>query len=53
MYAMVCTRLDSGQAISMISKFLLNLGQSHWDAVKWIFKYLRETTDYDIIFIRQ
>ena len=50
MYAMVCTRLDLAQAVSAVCKFLLNLGRSHWDAVKWIFKYLRGTKNYDIMF---
>ena len=53
MYAMVCTRLDLAQAISAINKFLSNLGRSHWDAFKWIFRYLRGTIDYDIMFKRQ
>ncbi|WJZ87849.1 hypothetical protein VitviT2T_007198 [Vitis vinifera] len=25
----------------------------HWDAVKWIFRYLRGTTDYGIMFSKQ
>ena len=53
MYIMVCTRPDLAQAVSAVSKFLLNSGRSHWDAVKWIFIYLRGTTDYGIMFNRQ
>ena len=53
MYAMVCTRLDLSQAISAVSKFLSNPGRSHWDAAKWIFRYLRGTIDYGIMFSRQ
>ena len=34
MYVMVYTRIDLAQAVSVIRKFLLNLGKSHWDAVK-------------------
>ena len=34
MYIMVYTRLDLAQVVSAIRKFLLNLGQLHWDAVK-------------------
>ena len=52
MYAMVCTRPDLAQAISAISKFLSNPGRSHWDAVKWIFRYLRGTTNYGLMFSR-
>ncbi|XP_068657890.1 secreted RxLR effector protein 161-like [Aristolochia californica] len=50
MYVMVCTRPDLAQAVSMVSKFLSNSGRQHWDAVKWIFRYLRGTTNYGIMF---
>ena len=53
MYAMVCTRPDLAQGVSMVSKFLSNPGKQHWDAVKWIFRYLRGTTNYGIMFERQ
>jgi hypothetical protein len=53
MYAIVCTKPDLAQAISVVSKYMANLGRQHWDAVKWIFRYLRGTTDYDITFSRQ
>jgi hypothetical protein len=32
---------------------MANSGRQHWDAFKWIFRYLRGTTDYDITFVRQ
>ena len=53
MYAMVCTRRNLAHAISVVSKFLSNLGRLHLDAVKWIFKHLRGTTDYGIMFSKQ
>ena len=53
MYAMVYKRPDLTQAVITISKFLSNPGRSHWDAVKWIFKYLRGTIDYENMFSRQ
>ena len=34
MYAMVCTRSDLSQAVSMISKYMHDPGKSHWEAVK-------------------
>ena len=52
MYAMVCTIPYLAQVVSAVSKFLSNSGQSHWDAVTWIFIYLRGTTDYGIMFSR-
>ncbi|XP_038984402.1 secreted RxLR effector protein 161-like [Phoenix dactylifera] len=53
MYAMVCTRPDLAHAVSAVSKFMANPGRQHWDAVKWIFRYLRSTTDHGIMFVRQ
>jgi hypothetical protein len=45
MYAMVCTRPDLAHAVSVVSKYMANPRKQHWDAVKWIFRYLRGTTD--------
>ena len=53
MYVMVCTRPDLAHVVSVVSKFLSNLGRLHLDVVKWIFRYLRGTIDYDIMFNRQ
>uniref|UniRef100_A0A2N9EW40 Integrase catalytic domain-containing protein n=1 Tax=Fagus sylvatica TaxID=28930 RepID=A0A2N9EW40_FAGSY len=41
MYAMVCTRLDITHAVGVVSSFMVNPGKEHWEAVKWIFRYLR------------
>ncbi|KAK4286499.1 hypothetical protein QN277_003048 [Acacia crassicarpa] len=43
MYAMVNTRPDLTHVVGMVSRYLSNLGKDHWEAVKWIFKYLRGT----------
>jgi hypothetical protein len=53
MYAMVCTRPDLAHAVSAVSKYMANSGKQHWDAVKWIFRYLKGITDYNITFVRQ
>jgi hypothetical protein len=52
-YAMVCTRSDLAYAVSVVSKYMTNPGRQHWDAVKWIFRYLKDTTDYGITFVKQ
>ena len=44
MYAMVCTRLDISHVIGVVSRFLANPGKAHWEAVKWIFRYLKGTS---------
>jgi hypothetical protein len=41
MYAMVCTRPDLAHAVSVVSKYMSNSGKQHWNAVKWIFRYLK------------
>jgi hypothetical protein len=53
MYAMVCTRPDLAHAVSVVSKYMANPGKRHWNTVKWIFRYLKGTTDYGITFVRQ
>ena len=50
MYATVCTRPDLAQSVGVVSKFLQNPGRQHWDAVKWILRYLRGTTGHGIMF---
>ena len=46
MYAMVCTRLDISHVVGVVSRFLANPSKAHWEAVKWIFRYLRGTQRY-------
>jgi hypothetical protein len=41
MYVMVCTRSDIAHAVGVVSKYMNNPGKEHWEAVKWILRYLR------------
>src|SRR4029450_12534750 len=50
MYAMVCTRPDIAHAVGAVSRFMANPGKRHWEAVKWILRYLRGTTDRCLCF---
>jgi len=45
MYVMVCSRPDLSYAMSLVSRYMSNLGKEHWKSVQWIFRYLRETAD--------
>ncbi|WVZ49078.1 LOW QUALITY PROTEIN: hypothetical protein U9M48_000459 [Paspalum notatum var. saurae] len=45
MYAMVCSRPDLSYAMSLVSRYMANPGKEHWNAVKWILRYLRGTSD--------
>ncbi|KAJ0939366.1 putative RNA-directed DNA polymerase [Helianthus annuus] len=50
MYAMVCIRPDIAHAIGVDSRFLSNPGKKHWEAVKWILRYLRGSSKLGITF---
>ena len=49
-YVMVCTRPDILHAVGVVRKYIKNLGKVHWEAVKWILKYLRGTTTHALCF---
>jgi hypothetical protein len=51
MYAMVCTKPDP-HAVGTMRRYMSNLGKQHWEAVKWILKYLRGTIDMTLCFKR-
>ena len=50
MYAMVCTRPDLAHAVSVVSRFMSNPGRAHWEAVKWILRYLNGTKDICLVY---
>ncbi|KAE8731332.1 Detected protein of unknown function [Hibiscus syriacus] len=50
MYAMVCTRPDIAHAVGAVSRYMNNPGKVRWEAVKWILRYLRGTTNKALCF---
>jgi len=50
MYAIVCTRPDLSQTVSMISKYMHDCGRGLWGAVKWILRYIKGTIDIGLVF---
>ncbi|KAM2897932.1 hypothetical protein COP2_007520 [Malus domestica] len=52
MYAMVCTRPDIAHAVGLVSRFMHNPGKMHWEAAKWILRYLHGTRNTGICFER-
>ncbi|KAE8655249.1 hypothetical protein F3Y22_tig00117034pilonHSYRG01568 [Hibiscus syriacus] len=50
MYAMVCTRPDLAHVVSQVCKYISKPGKQHWEAVKWIFRYLKGTVGHGIVF---
>ncbi|RVW35908.1 Retrovirus-related Pol polyprotein from transposon TNT 1-94 [Vitis vinifera] len=51
MYAMVCTRPDIAHAVGVVSRFMSRPGKQHWEAVKWILRYLNGSLDTCLCFI--
>jgi hypothetical protein len=50
MYAMVCTRPDIAHAVGVVRRYMNNLGKEHWQAIKWILRYLRGTANNALCF---
>jgi hypothetical protein len=50
MYIMLKIRSNITYFISMINRYVFNLTQTHWQAVKRIFRYLRETHQMKLMF---
>ncbi|KAE8727716.1 putative ribonuclease H protein [Hibiscus syriacus] len=49
-YAMVYTRPDLPHVVSQVCKYMSKPGNQHWEAVKWIFQYLKGTVGHGIVF---
>ena len=50
MYAMVCTRSNIAHAVGVVSRYMSHCSIEHWNAVKWILKYLRGTSSKCLYF---
>jgi len=50
MYAIVCTRSDLSQAISMISGYMHDPEKGHWETVKWVLRYIKGTINVVLVF---
>ena len=44
MYAMVCTRENIAHVVGVVSMYMSHSRIEHWNAVKWILRYLRRTS---------
>ena len=47
---MVCMRPDLAYAVGVVRRFLSNPGKDHWAAIKWIFTYIRGTSNVCLCF---
>uniref|UniRef100_A0A3Q7HPN3 Reverse transcriptase Ty1/copia-type domain-containing protein n=1 Tax=Solanum lycopersicum TaxID=4081 RepID=A0A3Q7HPN3_SOLLC len=50
MYAMVCTRPNIAHAVGVVSRYMANPGKEHWEAVKWLLRYLRGISSTSLCF---
>jgi hypothetical protein len=50
MYAMVCTRPNIAHVLRFVRRYMKNLGKEHWEAVKWILRYLIGTATHALCF---
>jgi hypothetical protein len=50
MYAMVCTRPDIAHEVGVVSRYMSNPSKEHWEAIKWILRYLRGTSTRALCF---
>ena len=50
MYVMVCTRPDIAYAVSLVSRYMENPGKAHWQALKWILRYINRSLNRVLIY---
>ena len=48
-WAVITTQPDIAFAVSLLSQFLENPGENHWNVVKRVFKYLKATKDHKLV----
>ncbi|KAL0430515.1 UNVERIFIED_CONTAM: Retrovirus-related Pol polyprotein from transposon TNT 1-94 [Sesamum radiatum] len=52
-YLMVSTRPNIAYAVSCFSRFMSDAGLPHWEALKWLLRYLNGSMDTDIKFSKR
>ena len=50
MYAMVCSRPNIAHAVSLVSRYMSNTGKGHWEALKWLLRYLKCTSNVCLLY---
>ena len=51
-HVMVCTHPDISHAVNVVSRYMANPSKEHWQAVKWILRYLRGTANIGLVYDR-
>ncbi|KAM7513548.1 hypothetical protein LguiA_003131 [Lonicera macranthoides] len=50
---LTASRPDLAHAVGMVSRYMSNPGKEHWNAVKWVLRYLQGTKSLGIVFERK
>jgi hypothetical protein len=50
MYVMVCTRSYIAHVVGVVRRYMNNPSKEHWEAVKWILRYLRGTSTHALCY---
>ncbi|XP_062104233.1 secreted RxLR effector protein 161-like [Humulus lupulus] len=50
MYSMVSTRPNLAYPIGVLSRYMANPGESHWECLKWLLRYIKGTLNYGLHF---
>ena len=50
MYSMISTRPDLAYTISLLNRYMSNLGKPHWDALKYMLRYINRSTDIGLCY---
>lgn len=52
MYTMVGTRPGLAHGIGMVSRYMSKPGELHWEAVKWLLRYIKGTHDLQLVYTK-
>ena len=44
-FVMIYTQLDIAHAVRVVSRYMVNPGREHWNAIKRILRYIKGTSD--------
>lgn len=53
MYLMVSTRPDLSYVASLVSRYMTNPGKRHWEATKWILRYLKGSKSVNLTYCKR
>ncbi|CAA7029216.1 unnamed protein product [Microthlaspi erraticum] len=52
MYAMIGSRPDLAYGIGLVSRFMSRPGSIHWEAVKWLLRYIKGSLDVELLYTK-